>query len=81
MNQLSLITECGKPVAAIIPERLSAQQLHTVFALLPAKAVQQGDLATRWNQTYVFATGEWASEQRRRVPVSIPKQTVKLAFV
>jgi hypothetical protein len=81
MNQFSLVLEFGRPVAALVPTRLPAAQLVSLLRVMPPAVFDQPELATRWNLAHVFACPEWSRDQKRRVPMTAPKQTLKLAFV
>lgn len=73
MTTFELITECGRPVAAVITKPLSREQLHTLYALLPSGACLSPDLAGRWDVNAVCCTDDWASQQLHRAPCFKPK--------
>jgi hypothetical protein len=73
MATFDLILEYQRPVAAIIAERLPAEQLKVIYALLPPNSVDQPAIADRWNASLVLAPNDWASEQLRREPMFRPK--------
>lgn len=81
MNQFSLIFECGRPIAALVPNRLKPAQVRTITRVLPAAATFDDALAKRWCVAHVLCSPDWASEQKRRVPMFPPQHSVKLCFV
>lgn len=81
MNQFSLISEHGRPIAALIPHGLSPTQLRDIYSLLPPSSFNDPELATRWQCALVASPADWASAQKRRVPMLAPKQQLRLAFL
>lgn len=80
MTIFELITEHGRPIAALFPDTLPILQLKTVYELLPPGACLNHALAARWELYAVACCPDWAAEQWRRVPMLKPK-TLKLAFL
>jgi hypothetical protein len=72
--------EYRRPVAAIIPSQITPDQRDTLYALLPSNAAMNLELARRWNMWGVLCNEEWASEQKRRIPMLPPKTAIKLTF-
>jgi hypothetical protein len=79
-ESFELVLEYRRPAAAIIPSQISPDQRDTIYALLPSAAAMDIELARRWNVWAVLCTREWASEQKRRIPMFRPKTTTKLTF-
>lgn len=73
MGTFELIFEFGKPVAAIIPDRISAGELRTIYQILVPESYDQPTLAQRWDVTMVICPATWAREQLRRVPMFKPR--------
>jgi hypothetical protein len=77
---ITIISEHGDAVAAIIPTPLTPDQFDHLTDLLPWHIFEQSDLAQRWQVHQVLALDDWASTQRRRVPCFKP-HGFELAFL
>lgn len=75
-----LVVEHGRPVAALIRdiEPFTANQIKMVYSLLPNSANCKSDwtLAERWSRDVVACLPEWAAEQKRRIPMTAPRDNV-----
>jgi hypothetical protein len=79
LSVFELITEYRRPIAAIIPERIPAQQLKHIYDLIQGDALNQPDLAKRWNVAIVLSSRDWAHAQLKRV-LMLPPKGVRLSF-
>lgn len=81
MPSFELITQHGRPIAALVPRDVNDQQLAIIRGLLPEQSFFQQPLSVRWSAGRVISTNDWACDQLRRIPMTRPKQTIKLAFL
>jgi len=81
MATFELITEHGKAVAALLPRQVMlAGQLGVIYAMLSPQACLSVELANRWNVYAVACDPDRARAQLRRIPMTKPKNTIKLSF-
>ena len=79
MHDFELIFEYDRAVAAILPQRLGASQLRTLYSLLPPNSCIQTELQNRWGVECVISTQDWAAEQLHRKPM-FRKRGVRFQF-
>jgi len=80
LNSFLLISEFGRPIAALCHHPVTNQQLTIITSLLPEHSYNRRDLCQRWNQEFVIAPEDWAKAQLRRVPM-LPPKGIQLAFL
>ncbi len=79
--QFQLVSEHGRPIAALIPPGATGTEIRNIYSLLPPASLNSPLLAERWAQGIVASPIEWSERQLRRVPCLPPKPTLKLQFL
>lgn len=76
-----LFSRHGRIVAIVVPCDLSPRQLSSLTRITGDNLRANDTLRARWNVANVICDADWAKEQLERVPCTVPKDGMTLAFV
>lgn len=77
-----VLNEIRRPVAAILHDRPAPDQIAALLGILPENATFDPDLARRWSVPLVLCTRDWASDQKHRSIMLMPRKgTITLGFL